>query len=161
MGLRSAFFWLAAGLGLAGLLALVLPDYAHWMLIVAGLCFAAAVLAGSRPRNVDDPVAAAKTDSALGLPALAREVFEHLPDPLMLLDVAGRVVFANTAMRPSSASTRENKHVSAVLRTPAVLEAIERTSLTGETSVGRIHRSGPDRAPLSGLYRAHAEQPPS
>jgi two-component system phosphate regulon sensor histidine kinase PhoR len=63
---------------------------------------------------------------------LAREVFERLPDPLMLLDDAGRVLFANSAMRTVVGVGPENKHISSLLRTPAVLEAIERTTASGE-----------------------------
>ena len=77
-------------------------------------------------QNLND----AKT--ANGLPHVAREVFEGLPDPLLLIQPGGRVVFANKAMRALVRIGAEDKHVSAVLRAPSVLQAIERTAATGE-----------------------------
>jgi two-component system phosphate regulon sensor histidine kinase PhoR len=124
MGVRGAFFWLAAGLGLAGAVALAFPYYAPWTLFLAALCLIAAFLAGSRAHNVDDTVTAAKADPVLGLPALARDVFERLPDPLMLVDGAGRVMFSNRAMTAVVGTDTQNKRVSAVLRTPQVWLAV-------------------------------------
>src|SRR5271165_6293073 len=98
MALRAAFFWLAVGLGVSGAIALFAPVYAPWAILAAGVCLAAALIARPRGPVADDRIAASKSDTALGLPALAREVFERLPDPLMLVDVPGRVVFANKAM---------------------------------------------------------------
>jgi len=131
-GMRSAFFWLAGSLGLAGVVALVWPASAPWMLFAAALCFALALFLGSSRRKLDDQVTAAKTDPALGLPAVTREVLERLPDPLMLVDLSGRIVFANTAMTAVAGTDTQNKRVSAVLRTPQVWQAVERTGLTGE-----------------------------
>ena len=132
MGVRSAFFWLALGLGLAGAVAIPFPAYAPWALAGAAFCLVIALLAGAARRPADDPVAAAKSDPALGLPSLAREIFERLPDLLMLVDLSGRIVFANQAMTAIAGTDTQNKRVSAVLRTPAVWEAVERTALTGE-----------------------------
>ena len=73
-----------------------------------------------------------------------------LPDPLMLIDDTGRVMFANRAMRGVIGVDAERKHVSALLRTPAVLEAIRKTAATGEPVVGRIHPAGAGAAQLSG-----------
>jgi two-component system phosphate regulon sensor histidine kinase PhoR len=70
------------------------------------------------------------------LPPLARELFERLPDPLMLMDRSGRVLFTNRAMRAVVGTDVTRKHVSAVLRTPSVLQAISQTADSGEpTSV--------------------------
>ncbi|HSR13334.1 MAG TPA: PAS domain-containing protein, partial [Thermodesulfobacteriota bacterium] len=68
------------------------------------------------------------------LTPLAREVLGHLPDPLMLLDEGGRVLFANSAMYTVIGVGPEKKHVSLLLRTPSVLAAIEQTSATGEAA---------------------------
>ena len=133
MGLRNAFFWLAAGLGLAGAAAFAFPQNPPWVYFGAGLAsLLVALLFLPRTRNVEDTVTAAKSDPALGLPVLAREVFERLPDPLMLVDLSGRVVFSNKAMTGIAGTDTQNKRVSAVLRTPAVWQAVERTALTGE-----------------------------
>jgi two-component system, OmpR family, phosphate regulon sensor histidine kinase PhoR len=130
--MRSAVLWLAAGIGLASVLVLLFPAHALWTLIVSLLLFGLALFMGPQVRDVNDPVAAVKTDAALGLPVVAREVFERLPDPLMLVDVAGRVIFANRAMTAVAGTDSQNKPVSAVLRTPAVWQAVERTAETGE-----------------------------
>jgi two-component system phosphate regulon sensor histidine kinase PhoR len=65
----------------------------------------------------------------------AREVLECLDDPLLLLDAGGRVVFANRAAEAIVSADSERKHISAVLRTPELLEAVERTleGAEGET----------------------------
>ena len=68
------------------------------------------------------------------LTPLAREVLAHLPDPLMLLDQGGRVLFANSAMYTVIGVGPENKHISQLLRTPVLLEAIAHTTATGEDS---------------------------
>ena len=159
MGTRSAFFWLAAGLGLAGAVALAWPASAPWMLFAAALCFALALFLGSSRRNADDQVTAAKTNAALGLPALAREVFERLPDPLMLVELSGRVVFANTAMTAVAGIDTQNKHISAVLRTPQVWQAIERTALTGEPTTVEFSFHVPVDRHFE-AYIARTEQPP-
>jgi two-component system phosphate regulon sensor histidine kinase PhoR len=66
------------------------------------------------------------------IPDAAREILEAIVDPLLLLDVGGRIVFANRAsellIRPGAAG----KHLSAVLRTPELLEAIDRVQSGGE-----------------------------
>jgi Signal transduction histidine kinase len=66
------------------------------------------------------------------LPPLLREMLERLPDPLMLVNGGDKVFFANRAMRDVIGVGIERKHVSAVLRHPHVLEALMRTSRTGE-----------------------------
>jgi len=66
------------------------------------------------------------------IPEAAREILEAIVDPLLLLDAGGRIVFANRAsellIRPGAAG----KHLSAVLRTPELLEAIDRVQSGGE-----------------------------
>ncbi len=66
------------------------------------------------------------------IPEDAREILEAIVDPLLLLDAGGRIVFANRAsellIRPGAAG----KHLSAVLRTPELLEAIDRVQSGGE-----------------------------
>ncbi len=89
-------------------------------------------------RRALSPVRAQATAAAdandPGLPPLSREVLEQLPDPLMLVDRDGRVLFANSAMRTVVGVGAERKHVSSLLRTPAVLEAIDRTTASGGAS---------------------------
>jgi two-component system phosphate regulon sensor histidine kinase PhoR len=86
------------------------------------------------PARVQSQAAAAADAAAAGLPPLSREVLEQLPDPLMLIGRDGRVLFANRAMRTVVGVDAERKHVSSLLRTPSVLEAVDRASATGDAS---------------------------
>jgi two-component system phosphate regulon sensor histidine kinase PhoR len=61
-----------------------------------------------------------------------RNIATVAADPLMLLDSAGRVIFANKAMVAVVGTDTQRKHVSAVLRTPTVLQAIDKTAASGE-----------------------------
>jgi two-component system phosphate regulon sensor histidine kinase PhoR len=83
-----------------------------------------------RVSGFSDPDAAAGDPGELT--PVAREVLEDLPDPLLLVETSGRVNLANKAMRALIGVDIERKHVSAVLRTPAVLEAVLHTAETGE-----------------------------
>jgi two-component system, OmpR family, phosphate regulon sensor histidine kinase PhoR len=71
------------------------------------------------PRSAAAPASGAFPDSA-------RDVMQYLDDPLLLLDPGGRIVFANRAAEPLVGADAERKHISAVLRTPELLEAVER-----------------------------------
>src|SRR5205823_3814008 len=98
-------------------------------LAIAGL---ALYLAAPR-RAVSDPAASAPPVQGAGnLPDSAREVFECMDDPLLILDLAGRVVFANHASQTLVGAEAERKRISAVLRTPEVLEAVERVLAGGD-----------------------------
>ncbi len=126
--------WIAAAALCAG--ALVVYDVrvsGLWIVLgAAALAAAGALYASARRGEPGDVPHAAHSGSDLGaLPALARDIFDPLPDPVMLLDEAGRPLFANRAMRTIVGTDIERKHVSALLRTPAVLEAIDRTARTG------------------------------
>jgi two-component system phosphate regulon sensor histidine kinase PhoR len=129
--LRRGLLFAAAGLVAGGAIARGLPGIG-W---IAGAVLALAVVAfllrerGMSPRDAssDD-----QNEVARALPLVAREVFENLPDPLLLVELSGRIAFANRAMRALVGVGVEKKQVSAVLRTPAVLQAVERTAATGE-----------------------------
>jgi two-component system, OmpR family, phosphate regulon sensor histidine kinase PhoR len=113
------------------------PPNGAWYFAGAAVVVAtAAALIGrsSRRREVSRSVSNGEHQMLAFLPPLAREVLERLPDPLMLLDSAGRVVFANKAMVSVVGTDTQKKHVSAVLRTPTVLQAIDRTAATGESA---------------------------
>lgn len=85
------------------------------------------------------------------LTSIAREVLESLPDPVLLVENSGRVVLANTAMRALIGVDIERKHVSAVLRAPAVLEAVLRTAGTGEPASFEFMQ----HVPVERHYRAY------
>jgi len=94
------------------------------------------------------------------LSPLAREVLAHLPDPLMLLDADGRVLFANSAMYTVIGVGPENKHISLLLRTPAVLEAIASTTQSGEDSAIEFTVPVPVERNYQAYVRRMSSQPP-
>lgn len=132
--IRRGFWGMALGLAAGG--ALIGAGLRHGQAGLAGsvmLAAAIALIAGRYARRRADIAMAANGDPAAALlPPLAREIFERLPDPLLLLDASGRVVFANKAMSTAVGTDTLKKQVSAVIRTPAVLHAIERTVASGE-----------------------------
>jgi two-component system phosphate regulon sensor histidine kinase PhoR len=111
------------------------PSPYSWTTIIAatGLCSLAGLLLGSGKQKQSGDVATSGAHGATGLiPPRVAEVLERLPDPFMLLDDAGRVIFANKAMVVVVGTDTQRKHVSSVLRTPAVLQSVQRTAATGE-----------------------------
>jgi two-component system phosphate regulon sensor histidine kinase PhoR len=136
--IRSGLWCLTGGLTL-GALAMALPSpYAPEALVGAIVAsgFAAVVLGGRKAKENQAIAASGVSGSAGLLPIRVGEVLERLPDPFMLLDDAGRVIFANRAMVAVIGTDTQRKHVSSVLRTPAVLQSVARTAATGEpTSV--------------------------
>jgi two-component system phosphate regulon sensor histidine kinase PhoR len=127
--------WLLAGGLAAGAVAVWFAGVHGAWVVGAGAALAAAVaMFGQRRRERRE---AAKIPPATGanlmlLPGPAREIFERLPDPFLLLDASGRVIFANAAMNTVLGMDAQKKNVSAVLRTPAVLQAIQHTQGSGE-----------------------------
>ncbi len=65
------------------------------------------------------------------LPDSARDILECVDEPLLVLDQSGRVIFANKASQALVGADAEKKRISAVLRTPEVLEAVERVLAGG------------------------------
>jgi two-component system phosphate regulon sensor histidine kinase PhoR len=132
--LRHRLWTLTAGIALAAA-ALLLGRDAVWALVL--LALGAAVIErfvtpqealGNEPQQrTDDPLAI--------LPPLTRLLLEQLPMPVMLLDAGERVLFVNQWMRALLGPGQERKHVSAVLRNPEVLEAIDQASHGGQANV--------------------------
>lgn len=153
LSLPEELWWLAAGL-IAGAAAFLLPvSIAPGLLVAAGaFCIAAGFALGAR-QNTDGSIPHAhNSDSAsAALPPRAREVLERLPDPLILLDETSRVVLANAAMVSVVGTDTQNKHVSAVLRIPALLGAVEHTAATGEASSVEFSV----RVPIEQHYQAY------
>ncbi len=150
----------AAGLVTGAVLVFLLGAIGGW--VVAGLVIAAAAtttLAGSHTPTAKGTAGARDPVAENVLPAVAQEILERLPDPLMLLGDDQRVVLANGAMRAVIGTDAKRKHVSAVLRTPEVLQAIDRSAETGNaSSVDFVFR-----VPVERHYRAHiarTEHPP-
>ncbi len=139
LGLKQGLWWLCTGL-VAGSAVFLLPSgMAPPLLVAACILVAAAALAIGAQKSEARAAAIAHAGESMSsaLPPRAREILERLPDPLMLLDESNRLILCNNAMVSVIGTDTYNKHVSAVLRTPALLEAIERTAATGEpASVG-------------------------
>jgi two-component system phosphate regulon sensor histidine kinase PhoR len=132
--IRRGFWGLALGLAVGALIVgKHVPYSAAIVAAAAVLALALALVTGWHLRGRIDPASLGNGDGeSVALPPLARDVFERLPDPLLLLDVFGRVVFANKGMVTAVGTDPQKKHISAILRMPAVLNAIERTVETGE-----------------------------
>ncbi len=134
--LRRVSWAAVAGLAAGALIFAAYGKNGAWIAI-ALLAVVAVVLslvaAGKRTVGASSGSDSARSDIA-ALPSLAREILERIPDPLMLMDASGRVMLANGAMRGVVGIDAERKHVSAILRTPPVLEAIRNTAATGEAS---------------------------
>jgi two-component system phosphate regulon sensor histidine kinase PhoR len=115
-----------------GVIAIFAGRFGIWIdVALAAFLGCLAIFPGSGRSRSDEP--RISDGSKIGeLPQIARDVFEGLPDPLLLALPGGRVVFANKAMRALVGIGAEDKHVSAVLRTPSVLQAVERTAQAGE-----------------------------
>lgn len=149
---RRTWLWLLAlALGTGGLAVAYAGPRALWgVLAVAAMLTVLAALS-QRREGMGGQAPAPPRGADLALPPSAREIFEHLPDPILLLEPSGRVVFANKAMRAVVGLDAQRKHISAVFRTPAVLEAVERTATTGApASVGfTVH------VPVERHYEAH------
>jgi two-component system, OmpR family, phosphate regulon sensor histidine kinase PhoR len=119
----SLWHILAVAVILAALV--VLAGLSREVALVAFACFVASV--ALLPRQDSEPgivatlgpvAAASRTGSAMQVMA------EALPDPLILLNAAGQVLFSNAAARGLFASLREGNHISSVIRTPEFLDAV-------------------------------------
>src|SRR5258705_3014693 len=122
----------------------IVPVTILGMLAIAGL---ALYLAAPR-RDAPNPAASAPPVQGAGsLPDSAREVFECIDDPLLILDLTGRVVFANRASQTLVGAEAERKRISAVLRNPAVLEAVERVHAGGDPETTGFRGPVPGQRP--------------
>jgi two-component system phosphate regulon sensor histidine kinase PhoR len=132
-GLRRVVWAAAAGLIVGGAVIVWYGTRGFWFIALA--IAAAAVVASVAANRVTYRKRSLDGSKDNGLPVLgplARELLEQLPDPLMLVDADGRVISANRAMREVVGVDVERKHVSALLRTPTVLEALSRSAASGE-----------------------------
>jgi two-component system phosphate regulon sensor histidine kinase PhoR len=145
--------WSAAG-GLAvAAVAVYLLKLDGFLAAAAGVV-AAAVLSSLPSRRGSRVAAEPASDDPMSafFSPLARDVFEQLPDPLILLDASDRVLFANGAMRTIVGPHAERKHVSAILRTPSLLAALSRTARSGEPATVEFTF----HVPVERTYLAHA-----
>ncbi|ODA67038.1 Alkaline phosphatase synthesis sensor protein PhoR [Methyloligella halotolerans] len=85
------------------------------------------VCAGAAPRNLsleDEPQTLPGKRSSENAEISLNLVTEAYPDPAVMLDSAGHVLFYNAAAGAIFTSLREGGHVSSVIRNPAFLDAL-------------------------------------
>jgi len=119
----------------AALIAVALSGQAALPVAAAGAAVIAALavyLALPRRAGAAEDASSEPVREGANLSAQARDIFEHVDDPLLILDAAGRVIFANRASKSVIGGEAEGKRISGVLRTPEVLEAVERIIAGGE-----------------------------
>jgi two-component system, OmpR family, phosphate regulon sensor histidine kinase PhoR len=124
----------AAVLALVGAAALGAISWPAALLIVA--IIAVALYARHRwgDRVLQRQASELTRPAAAGLSlATAEALIECLPDPLLLLDEEGRVLFSNAATHGLAGGAAMRRHVSTVLRAPGVLEAVNLV-LAGSTA---------------------------
>ena len=79
------------------------------------------------PRHDAEPAQEGEVQPAArrdGTAAAMHVMAEALPDPVILLNPAGQVLFCNAPARGLFASLRQGSHISSVIRTPEFLDAV-------------------------------------
>lgn len=77
------------------------------------------------PRHDAEPVQEGEVQPpAAGRKAAMHVMADALPDPVILLNPAGQVLFCNAPARGLFASLRQGSHISSVIRTPEFLDAV-------------------------------------
>jgi len=93
--------------------------------IVAFLGFVASVALLPRHEHEEATVSPLRGVAHPGRPASQMEIMaEALPDPAILLNAAGQVLYCNTPARGLFAALREGSHIASVIRTPEFLDAV-------------------------------------
>jgi two-component system phosphate regulon sensor histidine kinase PhoR len=103
------------------------------LFVLAAVAALALSLAAPRREHLDDSTGQISGRDIAVLPDSARDILECVDEPVLILDQSGRVIFANKASQPLIGADAKRKHISAVLRTPQVLEAVERIIAGGLT----------------------------
>jgi two-component system phosphate regulon sensor histidine kinase PhoR len=104
---------------------LVLAHLSVALAVVAFLGFVASV--ALLPRHEHEETAAAQTGHPAGLARASSQMqtmAEALPDPVILLNAAGQVLYSNAPARGLFAALREGSHITSVIRTPEFLDAV-------------------------------------
>jgi len=106
-----------------------------WAAVLAGLAIRYRLSAGrewARPvqRVVDAELGAREAE--LSTLRLVRGIVRALPEPLFLLDETGQIELANPAAATFAGGPVEGRHLSAFLRTPAVIGAVREVATGAE-----------------------------
>ncbi|MGZ5861998.1 MAG: ATP-binding protein [Methyloceanibacter sp.] len=93
--------------------------------IVAFLGFVASVALLPRHEHEEATVSALGSPTHLGRMVSQMQIMaEALPDPAILLNAAGQVLYCNAPARGLFAALREGSHIASVIRTPEFLDAV-------------------------------------
>jgi len=135
------FAFLALGAGLAAALAFGGIGWRGGFLVAAGagVVLLARYFWGGRALATTDDLTQAPPQG-LSL-ATAEALVERLPEPLLVLDSEGRILFSNSASYSLLGSSGVRRHISAVLRAPGVLEAVR--LVLGGSGAQRVEYSIP------------------
>jgi two-component system phosphate regulon sensor histidine kinase PhoR len=133
--LRRRIWTLTAGIGLAAAVLLLLGEQALWALLAVALALALIGRLVKPPSALGDEPEQRPNDALAILPPLTGLLLEQLPMPVMLLDADQRVLFVNQWMRGLLGPDLERRPVSAVLRNPDVLAAIDEANEGGQANV--------------------------
>ncbi|MBI1238654.1 MAG: PAS domain-containing protein [Alphaproteobacteria bacterium] len=122
----TAMHVVLAALGFISLLGATIAGFAALAIflavaIVRGAANAADAASSERRRASEG----ADAEDGL-LPGTAAESLDRLPDPLLVVDSAGRIVLANRASMRALGGPSLRRHISGVIRNPSVLEAVTR-----------------------------------
>jgi two-component system, OmpR family, phosphate regulon sensor histidine kinase PhoR len=121
----KASLWLIVAVGVIMASLVLIAGLSKTLALIGVVSFVASVVLLPRPDAehalpgaLARPAATARTASAMHVMA------DALPDPVILLNPAGHVLFCNAPARGLFASLREGSHISSVIRTPEFLDAV-------------------------------------
>ncbi|HEU4476265.1 MAG TPA: histidine kinase dimerization/phospho-acceptor domain-containing protein, partial [Methyloceanibacter sp.] len=122
--LRAAL-WLIVAVGVIMVSLVLIAGLSKAFALIGFLSFVISVLLLPRSDadqaltgSISRPSTSTRTTSAMHLMA------ETLPDPVILLNAAGHVLFCNAPARGLFGTLREGSHISSVIRTPEFLDAV-------------------------------------
>lgn len=133
---RSLFLLFVAVAVCLTLLGLIGAFAWHAVLIATAVVGAAALgldsLLSSRSSSLPAPGSSVSAGEFAGFGPLARALFDELPDAVILVDDDGRLVSTNKAARMHfTGEHAERRYLSASLRRPVILEAVQRVRQSG------------------------------
>jgi two-component system phosphate regulon sensor histidine kinase PhoR len=131
------------------ILALIAGEGLAIALLAGALCMGLGIYSAAPMRGPERAAVPPSSDRAV-VPRATRVILESLDEPLLLLDRSGRVVLANPSSQ-AIAPDAEKKHISSVLRTPDLLEAIRRVLAGGPAE--SVEFAFP--VPVERHFRAH------
>jgi two-component system phosphate regulon sensor histidine kinase PhoR len=121
----KAALWLIVAVGVIMASLVLIAGLSKAFALIGFISFVASVVLLPRhdgdqalPGALDRPAAVSRTTSAMHLMA------DALPDPVIVLNPAGHVLFCNAPARGLFASLRQGNHISSVIRTPEFLDAV-------------------------------------